>query len=328
VTGTSIVELQETKVPTLDWTNSSNYALNFGDDAAAYWSYGTPTSDLSRMGIASATSMSLLQGRGPSPNCSYQMILQGPALSCQTADLSAYTTFYKQLANWSSTSGDDYSTWMYFAWAGPDMPSMDAAAADFNYLDETSGNAAITNILFDQAAGSEKYAYIQCSLHNASYLLNFAFENSQQLVRVEDRTLLNGVSTNLYNFECEYSYGTGGYTTYESSGWPVSRCYQTEAYTQIMQVFNELLVGSILDASGLNDRPNALLITNTISMSTAFNYAGSLSNESMALLAENLFENITLSLLSSNTYTTNTSTTPSIPVSFIHARRILLKSVL
>ena len=74
------------------------------------------------------------------------------------------------------------------------------------------------------------------------------------------------------------------------------------------------------------DQPAQMIVTSTTFMSTAFNYIGSLSHESMALVAESLFQNITLGLLSSDTYTTNASTTPSIPVSVVHAHNIYFYS--
>lgn len=82
------------------------YGIGQGESVIGDWSFGTPMTDLFRMAMATATSMSLFQGNSPSANCSYQLDFYGPALSCNPGSVSTLNNFNAPV----EALGEVYST--------------------------------------------------------------------------------------------------------------------------------------------------------------------------------------------------------------------------
>jgi hypothetical protein len=180
------------------------------------------------------------------------------------------------------------------------MPAIESGADSFTTLDDISESAAQLHIFFNQAL-------TRCDLYNASYTLQFNFQNSQQDLRVKHRTFLHGVSTNPSSLDFGADYIPRSSQLFSS----------TTAYAQIMQAFSNLLVGSVQLSPAMPDGPGGTFITRTTVLSTAISQTTPLTNTTLAAVIESLFQNITLGLLSSPAYTTNASASPVVPVSVI-----------
>ena len=247
------------------------------------------TSDVIRLSLASASSKSILQITPPQPNSSYSLDFRGPTLSCWPAADSELESFRKQLDNF--TAGD--SAVNYFSWTPEgDHPNIDDPipfdTADFRpYDDRESNNTSPTLFMW---AGADNATYLHtgtligCSLNSVTYTVDFHFEDTQQTLDVKRGNDLT-------------KYIVGGFN---SSDPELDAKYNaTIPYQAIMSAFGRIMVGSIIVGFTSAAVAAAATTLSTLVQSTGLNsLLYSADNATLAHAVEEMFQNITFSLMS------------------------------
>ncbi|KAM3068328.1 hypothetical protein ACMFMG_009466 [Clarireedia jacksonii] len=196
-------ETRYLSIPTINYNTSHN----------ARWALNTlniqPSYRTQRIAQSVASQGSILSMTAPYPNCSYIVEFYGPSLSCgsqETMDSYILANALNQI-----TFRTDIC---YVAW----VPER-----NFYYGNETLASWTLTGLnktlnpvcgsnssgFYDQLSNDRMRLFIytrgctpkisECGLYNTSYTVNFTFSNSEQKIRVVNKTLLNGVerTTNL-----------------------------------------------------------------------------------------------------------------------------------
>jgi len=269
-----------------------------------------PTSEPVRIALASIAQQTILQIPSTIPNSSYNVEFLGPAVSCSTPPVQNISAFNESLTfatNNSSYFGSGlfgrigllYNAWVPHQTLSPTGEIF----SDLGNPDWNNGTITTEPGNPNSTGGAQFYVYLPtdivgrepleanglvlltCTLHNSTYNVNFDYENSQQTVTINSVDFHEEVA-NPYEYSC-----------YDLQYW-------NEAYISIMWAFTKLLVGSATDSGG--DTGNTATYTATLVGATTLRpFIEDGQNATSAGVAselESMFQNITLSILSSDQF--------------------------
>lgn len=297
-----------------------------------------PKSELLRIALASATQQSIIPVTPPTQNSTYPIQLFGPAIQCDvasTADTLAFNASLTQGYNdgsffthqerfFVSNMSLKYNAWVPHQILLPNGTltgqSYNLSNPDWNNSTsiETGPatiNGSIAGPVINQPAnqsspaatdGSTLYIYmpsnaesmdmvlLTCKLHNASYGLEFHSDNSDKSVRI------NSVTVN------EYILPFGQWIDC------INPDYKSQSYNAMMWAFNKIMVGH----GTFGDSYSEIMYTNTmIGATTLGQYlsgAKPATNAAVKFGVEQLFQNMTVSMYSSNQFILPANETPQV----------------
>jgi hypothetical protein len=264
-----------------------------------------PQSAVMAVTVASTAQQVILPIKPPQPNSSYDLRFVGPAIRCTEPPQSNMTTFQHVLAE--ATNNDFFRntvegtlSLVYNAWA-PDLYHEDLAAPNWNngssnYIDSTYGvYKGRTLFIYIGRANStsqgtivyNEMVLLQCTLYNVTYDVGFDFADTDQ--NIEIRTLVYGDAVPARP-EVPIFY-------YDSS-------VSNATYTSLLWAFGQLLIGTGTTNPMFGQYvPN---YTGTLAQITALKGfiegSKSLAFNAVKVTVEQMFQNITLSLLSSDEF--------------------------
>jgi hypothetical protein len=291
--------------------DANKYAVYVGTQ------HGLPTEDIQgpqsavmAVTVASTAQQVILPIKPPQPNSSYDLRFVGPAIRCTEPPQSNMTTFQHVLAEatnndfFGNTAGGTLSL-VYNAWA-PDLYHEDLAAPNWNngssnYIDSTYGvyNGGTLFIYIGRAnytsQGTIAYnemVLLQCTLYNVTYDVGFDFADTDQ--NIEIRTLVYGDAVPTSS---EVPYDVTGSFYYD-----LSVSYAT--YTSLLCAFGQLLIGTGTTNPIFGQYvPN---YTGTLAQITALKgfieSSKGLTFNAVKVTVEQMFQNMTLSLLGSDEF--------------------------
>lgn len=319
------------------WSGNQTYAASQIDDTVA-WTSGGPTwcgqvvtgpkSELLRIALSSATQQSIIPATPPTQNSTYPITLFGPAIQCDvpsTANALAFNAsltegyndhsfFTHQEVYFVSNVSLKYNAWvphevsvpngtspgLFYNLSNPDWNNTtDIVTSPGTINGSTAG--PVVNQPANQSApaatdGSTLYMYmpsnaesmnmvlLTCKLHNASYSLEFHSENSDKSVRI------NSVVFN------EYILPYGEWIDCNNPD------YKSQSYNAMMWAFNMIMVGH----GTFGDTYSEIMYSNTMVGATTLdqyiNGAKPATNSAVKFEVEQLFQNMTVSMYSSNQF--------------------------
>ena len=270
-------------VPQLDLHNKPGAFGQFGTSPDDSRIFSGPTSDLIQLSLASAASASILSVNPPAPNASYTLDFHAPALSCKNATIGQYESLQTILYN-QSNFFVGYMSWTPDESADTISNPPNLNDNDWSTLDsgQDTDTGARIFVYSSPNIGDETSptALIGCVLENASYAIGFQFQNSQQSLSIQR------------------GQGVGVVSPWSDTFTDFTQLNRTVPYASIMAAFGRIMTGWIGNGGGTGQGTEAPLPDATLVQSTAIN---GLLHEGADVLGrglEDLFQNITLSLLS------------------------------
>ncbi|KAH7186164.1 uncharacterized protein B0J16DRAFT_305840 [Fusarium flagelliforme] len=288
---------------------------------------------ISRLVTPVASLGSILPITAPFPNSSYSVGFYGPALSCDTPENDSFREAMERIVNVDRRS-ERHLTYAGFV---PVSENKSSSASEegqwhgyaieglYNILDETyytpeidftanvtdrnpGGKSATFFVLTPDRPGGRANKTIECQLYNATYSANITFDNGLQDIKYKTEKL-NGVSV---------------YDTRDCVSKPGSRCNPVTAYLTIMAAMGTIVVGTQRDG-GFTERTRisqtVLLDSPDMHMTYYDEKPKSLiGNLSMPYALEQLFENVTTSLLSDSQFLNNDTTASRGPITRFSAQ--------
>lgn len=326
-------------LPFIDFSKSTFSKLyvsgidNFRDSAPTnidHYYFGGSMDDLSTLARVVALQGTINPIQPPTLNSSYNLPFFGPALSCNPTspdiikdfDVIFGCNFSIPDRNTSQPCGFGYD---YLAWVPNMVQRVYLSTSDQNgglnfqprydgsyYGMTTAGGYRDEPTMVYIGIYGRPWTMLNCSLYNASYIVDFSFQSGGQKLQVVNRELLNGLPfVNLV-----YDKMNANLTEY---GYPPQWEIIPEAnfvavnYQAIMDSFGQIIVGGINHAISRVNGGQSIL--STLILSTKLKDCPELGGNSsltLAAAAEQLFENITLSLFSRSDYVSlNSSMFPS-----------------
>jgi hypothetical protein len=263
-----------------------------------------PQSAVMAVTVASAAQQVILPIKPPQPNSSYDLRFIGPAIRCTEPPQSNMTTFQHVLAEATNDSFIGYNqSLVYNAWA-PDPFHEDLATPNWNnessnYIDSTydvyRGGTLFIYIGRANSTSQGTIVYnemvlLQCTLYNVTYDIGFDFAGTDQSIEI--RTLVYGDAVPVHFNATPSSHNYND----------LSVSYAT--YTSLLWAFGQLLIGTGTTAPSLGQyTPD---YTGTLAQITALKgfIEGSkgLTFNAVKATVEQMFQNMTLSLLSSDEF--------------------------
>jgi hypothetical protein len=289
--------------------NSANYSvLGQTEHGDCTMEILGPMSEPLRIALAATAQQAILQIPSTIPNSSYNVEFLGPAVSCSTPPAQNVSAFNESLVFATNHSyfgeglfgvtGLLYNAWVPHRSQTGDTVS-DLANPDWNNGTITTepdnpnwgvGGASVyvylpTDIVKREPIRPKGVVLLSCTLHNSTYNVDFDYKNSQQSVTVNSINFHEEVA-NPYDYSC-----------YDLQ-------YPNEAYISIMWAFTKILVGCATDSGGDDD--NTATYTSTLVGATSLRrFIEGGFNATSAVVAselESLFQNITISMLSSEQF--------------------------
>lgn len=267
--------------------------IDFDNDNYIIWGYDNTFSSASdtvaQISISTGAQGSLLPIVPPAANSSYTTTFYGPALSCTSA---SHTAALALEHTFTIIAADEQQV-LYAAWVA--SPSYNLTSPNLDPANATAlsgGNYAIDQDS-DDFAHLFVYNYdplfaFTCGLFNRSYNAFFNFSAGDQQVSVHTSDNLNGVSFS--SFPLQES----------STGVNVTNPGPAVAYLALMETLGRILVGNIVSGDPGDDAEAPLL---TSIRDTKLNDLREGSNHTIFGAAiEQLFQNITISLLSNTSF--------------------------
>ena len=299
--------------------NYSEYAVVESYGAGLYRS---PTTEVGRIAIAAATSGQVLTISSAYQNESYVLEFFAPAIRC-TPDDKVQKAMLK-----AGTIGDNHSgaTVIFASWIEGDIShgspkyylegpgnwqTIGAGADDSDDLSLQLYVAATPGLRYD----TDTPEVYQCVCHNASYVASFNFQYTSQNVTIKSVDLLEPLSALLFTNTLEASK--------EQQSGILGINGQRLSYAAILDAFDSILVG----AAEWSHYGAIYTYGGTRYAQTKIDWTS--TNSTISPLEE-LFQNITLSMLSSSKLTQNertatpTSTTVlTYPNKYVYEPRVL-----
>ena len=314
--------------------NRSSYAQFSQNPDYIHYNYTAPQYLLDKVSRATAAGGEILPAPAPAVNSTYDYDFYGPSLSCQDASKQV-------LSDFSSAVSLQPLTYYYIAWAPSSSNTMSDLQQNLetkfsggNTLDQINNPASLfiasRPVPPQNESPSDDWTLLQCSLVNTSYAITFTNQNGIQTANITKSDELEGVAA-ITGIEIN------------SSAKDISphNWQRTIAYQSILDAFGRLLVGSIAQQAGgdlgvgiiesyldvwttaatsvmstsLSQTPELYdILTNVRNMAIVIpgvcdvDYDSQLVDKSALPLryaVEQLFRNITLSLLSYDSFRTN-----------------------
>ncbi|GKU09518.1 unnamed protein product [Fusarium langsethiae] len=297
------------------------------------------TTQISRIFLPVATLGSILNIHAPFPNSSYSVDFYGPSISCDPLQNRALTDrIRKVITDYSKFDGNvtyvgfvptnerfpefpsDLETWDDFAIQGlygalnhtlVDLaPTLDITANDQNLVEENY--PAAFYVATPDGQDWQAKNILKCQLYNASYSVNFTFDNGLQDIKHNNKRL-NGVSA-ADAYECRF-------------GKQLHECNPVTAYFSLMNAMGNLLVGAKWHAgNNVYGAQRTMIGSTTIIESPdmhSFYYEkpkSPIKYMSMADTLEELFTNVTISLFSNSEFLQNDTAASYGPVTHLSAQ--------
>lgn len=247
----------------------------------------------------------------PFPNSSYSLDFYGPTLSCDTPDTlqrminndrlmaSAFTYVgFVPVSEYKPISASQGGQWYGYALEGLHEALNPEKMLSVNTLDYTAnlteqdpgGNPATFYVTIPDRPSGRANKTIECQLYNATYSLDITFDNGLQDIKYKVERL-NGVSV---------------YDARDCFSEPASHCNPVTAYLALMAAMGDMLVGIQFDYGGIRrTRIGHTVLTDSPDMHTIYydeKPKSMIGNLSMPDALEQLFENVTISLLSNSVF--------------------------
>jgi hypothetical protein len=231
-----------------------------------------------------------------SPNMTYTLDFLGPTLRCDPADAAFVSGLNESYMDEFGTHGDIYN---YAAWVpakdigssnlssviGSTMPTLDVVSTDAAHI-YIIPNTTMMGPYFaggQQMSYNARYGYqdaLDCKLYNATYRAFFNFTFPNQIITVQSKEFLNPVNVSTRQWS-----GAANYTMFQNE--------QRLSYQSIMDSFGRLMVGwDHVRDGGTTTKGSWNMMA--IDWKT---------RESSQWGIEQLFQNITLSMLSTPSLT-------------------------
>jgi hypothetical protein len=189
--------------------NASNYASLQNERSER--GYAGPSPDTLRVAFGSAMTGQILSIAQGSPNMSYTLQFIGPALRCDPADASLISEVNKTYIEDLGPSGYQFN---YMAWVPEGIdgrgnltaisktvtPYLDKYATDAAHIYVIPNSGDLVGPVFvgqQQMTHNRHYGYqdlLDCKLYNASYQAFFNFSFPNQAIEVQSRKFLNPVN--------------------------------------------------------------------------------------------------------------------------------------
>lgn len=293
------------------WYGTQNYAATqldytalqeIGNRTYADVINNGPSGDLNAVALGSASRRDILSIPPPNQNSSYELSFFGPALSCNSLSAADFSTFNTSLsAAYNNTYLPGMRTILggveaiqspgslvlkYNAWMG----TTDYNLSNPNWNNDTATvntpNQANVNYFYLSSGSSqnESTVLVACHLHNATYNVSFSFENSQQSINVLSVAIEEPVP---YNATVDYD----------------DPDYGNIVYNAVLNAFDNIVIGAATNDTG-TEAPNILYYGSPVSISALRDFIESkseytLTSDAVVKTLEAMFQNITISLMSS-----------------------------
>ncbi|KAJ9641775.1 hypothetical protein H2201_003836 [Coniosporium apollinis] len=282
----------DTQVPQLSYQWPA-YALHgyFGQE------YLGPSAEVVRIALATAVSGAILAIPSPYQNATYRLQFYGPAIKCTPPNATFAEEFYEAVnAEYNQTkSNRKYVSWVADAqYYGQLNFSSSVRGLAYRTLDRSSVLAATLYVM-----GPLWPMYLlECKLYNASFSVNFSFKYPSQsinLVALDYEHPVRGLVNAKFDYASTQSRNYSAETARNLS------------YAATMDAFGKVLVGEEV----WYDNDHKVLYY-SLYTSTAIDWT---TTETTRQGLEQLFQNITLSFLSSDLLINNGTDTEYLPVS-------------
>ena len=281
----------------------------FGSTTPPVGEFDRVDDDVLRLGLASSASENVLAITPPAANSTYVIEFYAPALLCEPAAANDSIYLLAQYANWTAQSAGtslDYFSWVpptdgatglgsianYLPFDSTTFDSLDFSAVDYGgkYAGLYGWSVKLNVFVppYSNGLGSDSFTFVllNCSLNNASYTAHFDFRDGQQRLDLQRGNDLAGVS----NFD--------GADPAPPLAADSSLYNKTISYLSIMDAFGRIMTGS-LQVSHYGGTGASSTLVQTSGLSPLLKTA---DNATLARAIEGLFQNITMSLLSSSRY--------------------------
>ncbi len=300
VTTCSVMEHRNIPVPQLStWYEHYIDAGSIG--------YGGPLPLVSRLAMSSAFQGSILSILPPLPNSSYTKQFTAPALQCRDFNSTERDAFFDNTYPYTQRqspsdpmSATSNQAITYLAWAGDAIEQFNFSSeppplgASITWPSEPTTNplniASQTTLAqndpsatkYDGLGISSNWTMVQCSLQNASYMVDFHFASGKpQVLNVKIPKIFNAIVPGLIKLD-------GERTSLSDN--------QTLIAEAFIDVFGKMMTGVISLIRDTNTTYSSTLqIQNTVLDPTHGEY----SNGTMI---QQLFQNMTLSLLTNDIF--------------------------
>jgi hypothetical protein len=284
VNTTSVVQ---NPVPQFDFTDKS---INFGSSANPSGHTLGTSARLQRLSVFTTAGFEIGQIQIPYANASYELDFFAPAVLCSPA---TNTSLVTRVISWLGSVEGAVMPYLSFVPA-----KLEYVPSTFNPFDASDSTGISTfygfsynyNVRDNQSTsvfvvmenGSSKYSswpMIECTLYNASYQVSFEFTYPRQNINIIQRTLHNPVLT---PHDQNATFGT-----------------PTWAYMNIMDAYTNILLGYTQASRGGATSYRTMYQNTALSNLDPNKGFGA---DPLMLVLENMFQNITLSLLSDTSF--------------------------
>ncbi|KAJ8132005.1 hypothetical protein O1611_g1616 [Lasiodiplodia mahajangana] len=284
------------------------------------YSYNGPSYEVERIATAVASGGGILPITPPAPNSSWQLNFYGPSIRCHPVDAHTRLDMETNIAHWIwNETSEDYGYPLenclqppgYLAWwsqdgsvvpfTGPISP-LTSDLIDYSFFvavmpDLVKAGDACDRInlsTHSQPLGPGNMTYLQCALHNSSYFVTFSYQSGSQSINIQadDRELLSYMAiADAFRQIIEGSVKRG-----RDKGFSVD----TSIISTVLAETPELSFLSLKDSgSHLDTLQTELLRRNTSRVQSLFSTRNMHQGKPLQHAIEEMFQNITISLLSS-----------------------------
>ena len=292
--------------------------------------FGGSSDGMSRLALGTALSGVIPSRQAPAPNSSYTSQFFGPSLRCRATSPAVLSAFEIVFSGCNKGDMVKYGgcgfRYHYLAWTPvPDVRvpfTFESAqynyGLDFNHaggihndgwtcanLGTSGGYRSEPSMIYIGTFSDETinpgWSLLNCSLYNASYTTNVTYQEGSEVI-----------SSSTHILDSLPYLDTGPKTSFQQDAVLPEGDLLIMNYQAVMDAFGRIMVGGIWDVIASNAPPTQ--ITATSVLTTNLNkfvpgYGSSdKSTESFARAAEELFENITLSLFSRADYLSENTT--------------------
>lgn len=288
-------------IPTVafgNWNFTERMAARRDDDSAGIWQYGGPLSPVRKAVTQSLVAGSVANIPAPFPNSSYSTEFYGPALQCDeiVKGSSLWTNMSNTVQNASIGGNQEY---YYISWPGASPYPWTITNGHTNFDPPTGlqGSPVSLTVIGNANAeysGTANMTLVQCQLWNASYAVNFRYDNGAQNVSSTISSYVHTMHTilSVSAIALDYSY------------------IRNWSYLSVMDAFQDYVTGSISLATydsfgGSPTITTSMIMTSLVSadellpLSTPISGLSSYeSNINIKDTLESMFRNATISLAS------------------------------
>jgi hypothetical protein len=305
---------QMMQIPTPNFTRNVFAVLEQVDSAVEFYNWYSPHPSLNEVALAVATSGSFLTAPMPSANSSYFLEFYGPSLQCSNPPSSFQTEFQTTLEKlavdkvyylaWRANNTGGNLDWLEYV-VNYKLGEFDVGDLGPNNEPATFYVAVTNNIT--SAYVSATMQLIECSLFNSSYIFNVTNENGIQNYGVIQSQALNAIDT-LAAIDSTWPYENRTGCAYESM---MASFYDilcgTITLSETMEALPPTITTSILSTTLTSSQELQPVLTFVDSLS--FSEVGTEPAGNMALsqAIEDMFLDMTLSLMASTRFRTNFS---------------------